>query len=447
MRLLVCALLALGCSDDGKVRHLPDAPPPPDSNVDAATFGAVSLSIFEGTDPRVGVRVIFQNADSSVVSDTTTGSDGKATAMMAPGGYVTAIDPYPNTPQGVASSDLRTFAGVKPGDQLRLFQPAINGGNAITVNVMLPIAANAIDYRVSTNCFLQYSIGGGGGSGSQPTGIMQIAGCGPTSNLLVEAFDEGAVPIAFFYKQNVALVDNATLDLTTETYTATPDSTFTYTNVPAAVQNMAIYAMRATSLGTIYENNIIASVAAGGATATAKLPPIPNASAVTASTFLGAGNTQHILTEWGPATTTYALDTSGLFLPDFATPPALAVAANGVTWTVSGGDVQPDLVLMRAFLGRESPLLRWAWTIAAPAGTQVAFPRLPDASQFNLVDGDFASFELRTAKVPGGYDAVRASILATQAPQQLAVGAAGKASFAIFVEQSALTSRGRGLTR
>jgi hypothetical protein len=66
-------------------------------------------------------------------------------------------------------------------------------------------------------------------------------------------------------------------------------------------------------------------------------------------------------------------------------------------------------------------------------------PVLPDSSQFNPRAGDFGTFDVRIAKLPGGYDAVRANILALDGPQDVAVGATGKAMFAYLVEPSART--------
>jgi hypothetical protein len=443
MRLLVgftCIVMAVGCSDDSKVRHLPDAPPPPDADVDASTFGPVSLTILEGTTPQVGVLVIFQNADSTVVSETTTGTDGKASAMMMPGGYVTAIDPFPNRPQGVATSDLRTFAGVKPGDQLRLFESPI-ASTSITVNVVLPIENNSTEYRVSTNCSLYNAISTGG-SGGQPMGSLQLFGCGPTSNLLVEALDANLAPVSSIYKQNVALTDNGTIDLTADTYTAIPDVTFTYTNVPAGQSSIFVNGVRVTSLGKIYELNGTATVDAGNASFTTKVPTISNATAVTATTFVGNIFTQHLVTEWGPAGSSYALDATGLLLPNFESAPALDIPTHSVTWTAGGGTSQSDFVLVTAFLNRSTPLQSWRWTIAAPGGTQAALPVLPASSTFNPIAGDFAGLDVRTGKVPGGYDAVRANVLAVPALQEIAIGASGKASFTFFVEVGAIKPPG-----
>ena len=443
MRLLVgftCIVFSVGCSDDDKVRHLPDAPPPPDADVDASTFGPVSLTILQGVDPRVGIRVVFQNADSSVVADTTTGTDGKASAMMMPGGSVTAIDPFPGqSPGGIATvTDIRTIAGVKPGDQLRMFEQPINTPAAITVNVILPIDNAASDYYVSTNCLFDQPIPSAG-SGSQPMGTLVLSGCGPTSNLLVRTFDSTLAPNASLYRQNVALVDNGTVDLTAATYTAIPDVTFSYTNVPAELTAVFLNGVRATSLGRIYEFNTNEPVDTGSANFSLKVPDITGATAVTASTFYsGGGFTQHMLTEWGPASSSYSLDTAGMFLPSFDGPAQLDVAAHSAKWTVMGGSGQPDFVMVRAFLGREAPAQSWRWTVVAPGGTQAVMPVLPASSTFNPVAGDFASFDVRTGKVPGGYDAVRANLLATAGLQELAVGATGKASFTFLVEPGAI---------
>lgn len=457
MRLLVgftCIVFSFGCGDSDGVRHLPDAPPPPDADVDASTFGPVTLTITQGVDARVGIRVLFQNADSSVVADTTTGTDGKATAMMMPGGFVTAIDPFPGqSPGGISTvTDIRTVAGVKPGDQLKMFERPVVEPASITVNVILPIDNNASEYYVSTNCLFDSPISSPG-SGAQPMGTLVLSGCGPTSNLLVRSFDQFLVPSGAIYRQNVALTDNGTIDLSAATFTAIPDVAFSYTNVPAGLTAVFTNGVRLTSLGKIFEFNTNEPVDAGSAAFTVKVPDITGSTAVTASTFYsGGGFTQHMLTEWGAAGSSYALDTTGMFLPEFDAAATLDIAGHKMKWTTTGGSVQPDFVMVKAFLGRETPVQSWRWTVVAPGGTEAVMPVLPSSSPFNPIDGDFASFDLRTGKVPGGYDAVRAGLLATDALQELAIGASGKASFAFFVEPGAIkppvnTQLLRGLSR
>lgn len=426
MRLLAgftCIVMALGCSDDDKVRRLPDAPPPPDADVDASTFGPVSLTILQGTTPQVGVKVVFQNANNSLVTETTTGTDGKASAMMAPGGFVTAFDPFP-VPQGISGSELRTYSGVKPGDELRLYQPDF-GTPSIDVTFLVPVAPNAGSYRISTNCHVGYEIFTGG-SGGTPSATIQLSGCGATTNLLVEAISNGQ-SVGAIYKPSVALANNGTVDLTQDTYAATPAATFSYTNVPASAESVQVDIQRATSLGAIYYQGGSAAVAGSTAALTTNVPTIANASSITTSSFIG-NSTYHSITDWGAPATSYSLDVGAAMLPDFASPPNLDVPNHRITWSNNGGGVQPDFVSVTARLVREAPLQRWNWEIAAAGTNEVVFPVLPAAqSQFNPIDGDDGNISARTGKFPGGYDAIRASILSDGGFELLPLSASGRA--------------------
>jgi hypothetical protein len=448
-------LFVVGCSDDDKVRRLPDAPPPPDgTDVDASTSGPVALTIFVGLTPQEGVRVIFQNADNTVVSDTMTGADGKATATMAPGGFVTAIDPFPGRakPSGAPSgADIRTFSGVKPGDQLRLFERDFSQ-NAISMNFILPIDPNASEYYVSTNCATSSIFGTGSGGPPQVQLFMQ--GCGQTSNLLVETGEAGAL-VSQIYKTSIALMDGGTIDLTADAYAAVPDVTFTYSNVPAGITGLSVEGVRSTSLGPIKQFSNGVSVTGGTATFSLDVPNVPNAQATTVTSFYGPTFTTHLVADWGPAAATYALDPTGLFLPEFDGPATIDAAAHAIKWSTTGGSAQPDFVRVRANFSRDlggKSSMFWRWEIVAPAGTQAVFPKLPDASPYNIMAGDFGGFDVAAAKVPGGYDAVRANVLAIGGPTDLTVGASGTASLAFLVEiaarkQPGKTSVLRGITQ
>lgn len=453
MRLLVgftCIVMAIGCSDDDKVRRLPDAPPPPDSNVDASDFGPVSLTILQDETPQVGITVLFQNADSSVVSETTTGSDGKASAMMRAGGFVTAVDPFPNTPTGVQETDVRTFAGVKPGDQLRLTQDFGGGNTTVNVTVLLPVDVNASMYYVSTNCQLDFPVFTGGGSGSgAPQASMQLSGCGATTNLLVTALDGNNNVLSSIYKQSVALADNATIDLTQDTFTAAPDVTFSYTNMPANATFVNINPIRATALGTIYFGFVGTGVTAGAATLTTKIPSIANATGVTLSST-NTGSTFHMIGEWGPPASTYSLDYGASVLPDFSGEPTLDIANHKIAWTNDGGGAQPDFVKVNGFLRREGQSFQaWRWEIVAPGTNQAVLPVLPAAqAAFNPVEGDTSNFNATMMKVPGGYDAVRAGILADGGFESVTgIGATGKAQQAEYSQQKGIAKPSTKLLR
>ena len=431
MRLLVglAVVFALGCGDENNVNK-PDA-------------GTVSIEIMEGTTPRAGVRVIFQNADSSVVADTATGTDGTASVTMDSGGYVTAIDPFGTGPQA-ETTDIRTIAGVQPGDQLRLQRPV--EGAPVTVDVTVPLDGNAASYAISTSCLLDQPVVGG-----EPT-QLQLVGCGATTSVLVETYDGAGAAKSSFFKPTVPL--SGAIDLSGETYVAVPAAKFSYTGLPANVTSLGLYGMRETQLGTIHEYAAGANITAGAATIEHPVPAIANATAITLTSLFGATYTQYVVTEWGPAADTYALDANGLLLPEFSAPATLDAAAHAVTLQTTGGGAQPDFVVVDAYFSRDSggALQSWDWEIVAPAGSSVVLPVLPDGSPFNPQAGDTTSFYVTSAKLPGGYDGIRANVLAIENFQQIAIGATGVAVFAVLVEPNArvqphTTSRPRGFTR
>src|SRR5262245_15800099 len=115
--LTVLAVL-VGCG----VPHRPNQPPdaqPPDAPLDAFD-PRVKITVVDSNGPMQGIRIFFQNADSSVVLATDTDVDGIARTEMPPGGFVTAVLPYSRTHHEIPRDDLYTFADVQPGDQLRV---------------------------------------------------------------------------------------------------------------------------------------------------------------------------------------------------------------------------------------------------------------------------------------------------------------------------------------
>lgn len=154
--LLLSALLAsvgalAACGDDDSARKLPDAgltdidaAPAPD----AATAGVVTLTITQDGAPRAAVDVYFQAADGALVAKVPTDASGVASATMEPGGFVTAIGPF-EVVEG--PFQVKTFAGVKPGDQLRLDQDW-RFTAPITVTVTVPFDESALYYDVYTTC-------------------------------------------------------------------------------------------------------------------------------------------------------------------------------------------------------------------------------------------------------------------------------------------------------
>src|SRR5438105_2298725 len=92
---LALVLFAAAC---GSAHHTVDANR--DTSTDTlgpatgdAPTGAVTLTVTSSNQPAANVSVYFQNADSSLVLAATTDAHGTVGAMLATGGFVTAIEP------------------------------------------------------------------------------------------------------------------------------------------------------------------------------------------------------------------------------------------------------------------------------------------------------------------------------------------------------------------
>lgn len=229
-QLCFLALCLAACGDDG-VRHTPDAAPhdgAPDSPIDAA-LQPVTLTAMLGGAPQAGVYVYFLNADSSVVLATRTDATGVASATMAAGGSVTAIDPY-----GTSGSnrELYSFLSVKPGDHLVL-DGAAGVAPQITVTVTAPIdnTPGVLSYEVQSPCGrinLQSP-----GSGAAPTAQLTLNACGPKTDFVILTRDDAYQIVNYIYAHDVAVTDQGTVDLSTATYAAGATRTYQATNIPA----------------------------------------------------------------------------------------------------------------------------------------------------------------------------------------------------------------------
>ncbi len=433
--LLVLALL-VGCGDDG-IHHLPDAPPGPDAATpDAPQSGVVTLTITQGGDPRVDVDVYFLAADSALVAKIKTNAQGVASATMGLGGSVTAIDPFALKSAG---RDLRTFVGVKPGDSLKLHTGGTAAqGRVVNFTLTLPTDAFASTYYVYSDCgFAQFNSGGGSGSGGGPvSGPAAFFGCGTTSDFLIETYDFNGLPVGALYKAGVALTEGATVDLTAEPYTTPiPTRTVNWANVPAAYTSMTARNAIASAKGFLTDIDVnSAIVTAGAATATFTMPTVTAGISIMASqpgpsNFIG----RHTVLDWAPqGTTPIAIDLAGALLATYTTAPSVSAATHTITWAASAG-ATPDFawatLSANRLVGQSTTF--WSWDIVVPfATTTVTLPTLPtEIADLNFMATDTVNLnELITAKVPGGYDAVRAEILSSS-PKDFVAGPSGRIAF------------------
>lgn len=433
---LVVLALLVGCGDDG-VNKLPDAPlAPDDASIDAPTTGAVTLTIVQDGNPQVDIDVFFLAADNSLVAKVPTNAQGVATATMGLGGSVTVVDPFLTKS---STRDVRTFVGVKPGDNLRLTSGNTAAQNASTnFTLTLPVDGAASSYEVHTSCGTVY-FSGGSGSGSGGTtigGPTTLYGCGATIDLLVEIFDANGAPIGSIYKAAVALAEGGTIDLGADVYTTpVPTSTINWSNVPAGFTGIDARVGLATSKGVLRTTGLPSvTVTAGAGSTTFARPAVTSGIVITdsqpfPSNLIG----RHGVYDWAPqGAGAIALDFSAALLGTYSTMPSVSPATRTVTWAAGPG-ATPDLAWATIRANRPSgQTLSWEWSIVVPyASTTFTLPLLPtDIAQFNFTATDNANVnELITAKVPGGYDAVRATILTSNGPDEFVAGASGRIVF------------------
>jgi hypothetical protein len=427
--LLVCCLAA--CGDDG-VRHTPDAAPHDGPLADTGPDGPlqpVTLTATYNGAPQAGVQVYFLDADNSLVLATTTDASGTASAVMAAGGSVTAIDPYAQVVQTAIAGgghDLYTFAGVKPGDNLRLDDRGEQPSTIVTVNAPIDSAAGVASYEVLTPC------GGGGtltdpGSGASPTGQLGIGPeCGTSTDFLIITRDEGSQILDYAYVQNQAFSDGGTVDLTAATYAAASTRNYSFTDVPATWGSPSFSDSIVTPQGELLQQF---SFAPDDGTPTPVVTPAIGTH-LSVSEVFGASVGDHELVDWGPYTDAYTADVGARVLHDLSGFPTVDRETHTISFDELAGGADPDLVVTGVYTYREADDTSWYWQIAAPHATTIAMPVLPtDLYDFTIGPTDSGSADqLLLAKVPGGYDAVRPYIFAARGPSSLVTGASGSAT-------------------
>lgn len=431
---LVLIALALGACGDNVPRAASDAAVPP--NPDAA-LQPVAIAVAQGGVPVAGVRVYFQNADSSLVSSTSTDVNGEASAVMAAGGFVTAIDPFTWAINAVLNptDELYTYAGVKPGDRLQLSAP----GGAIAITVILPPDtghSETLDhYRVSTSC----------GQASIPvaaslTGSVELFGCS-SADILVVSEDRFYEPLGYFYAPGMAVADQATIDFTTPTprsYSGPATRTYVYDNTTPG-NYVSINDLSVSSRGPLYLANLVADETSSTLTASLALPiPVDTSEVVLTGLVPGAFGTVFLL-DWGAYSKPFEIDLGTRTMASFTDKPT--INTSGMTMPDSG-NMLADMVLAKVYGTRPAtpPLERsWLWSVAAPYASTVTLPVVPtDVYDFNIEPGDATTVRSWMAmRVAGGYDSVRAPSLTLPVQnvfpgQNAIVGPSGSATFELW---------------
>ncbi|HET7505951.1 MAG TPA: hypothetical protein VFK02_33255 [Kofleriaceae bacterium] len=411
--------------DDGGVGHLADAPPPPSDGPEpdaGPVMGPVTLTVTQNGAPRAGVHVYFLNADSSVVATKDTGADGKASAVMVAGGSVTALDPFaPLVRPAVGAvadnnNDLRTFMGVKPGDDLVLSQTDFVGTTVtFTLSAKAPtIASNS--YLVFTTCGT-VSIATDG-RGIDPSSEITLPGenatsdCHGVADIVIEAreFDgESNNVVGALYHENVAVTGGGKVDLSADEYKPFEDVSFRYMHAP---QDRLITVER--TIGTAHGRFGDLALSASGlpdiegnASFPFETPAVPGATRIV-DTIVDLNGRHHVVES--VTSNQYTLDLTSVLLPDLRDAPFYNPATQRMSWhEETAATVRPDATTLGLEILRDNQ--RWTWAVAAPwtPGGELLLPRLPtDVRDFNPQIKDAINIDtLRNAQVPGGYDKLR----------------------------------------
>ncbi|MBP9168858.1 MAG: hypothetical protein KBG48_15780 [Kofleriaceae bacterium] len=391
-------------------------PPPP----------MVTVLVTSGGTPVSGVPVFFQNADGTLVSATATTS-GVASAVMGEGGYATAVL------GGEAPQDrptVTTFAGVKPGDTLRLTVPPPSASMSFALTV--PANGTRGHYLATSPCgttelFTE--------PGSTVTLDVTLFDCGATTDFLISSDNGDGGPVRAFLARDVAVADGVAVTLN-GSYADAPAVDQTYTNLPGGLGVFRLTRELYTNRGRVWSVENTVDVVSQTAIASLVVPPVTGAIGVAIGTRESGGPSYSQILE-APAPAAYTLDANGLFLPVFVDSPGFDQVNSTVSWTQTADGASPDLTMAQIEIGRSSLKTTWRWRIVAPHdGASVRLPVLPgDGAPLNPAFEDFVFVEsVTTAKVPGGYDAVRADAFNVGSLGALA----GQLTGRVVIEQSQL---------
>jgi hypothetical protein len=138
-----------------------------------------------------------------------------------------------------------------------------------------------------------------------------------------------------------------------------------------------------------------------------------------------------VVIDWKPIGDAATMSFANTLLRPYTANPSFDTASSSVVWTEAATGATADVAIVKVNASREgqpSPL-SWQWRLAGmPDGASLMFPSLPsELAQFNVTAGDVTNiFDFTSAKVPGGYNAVRPVVLSVDTLTKLVAGPSGR---------------------
>jgi hypothetical protein len=409
-KLLLLAALFAGCDEDDPVRHLDGGVTIDSPMIDApVNITPVTLTITVNGAAQEGIVVHFQNADSTLVATEMTDANGKASHVINAGGYVTAVDPFPAAAGLPSTTALRTFAGVKPGDNLKLSDSI--GSSNVTMTVTLPVQGDPsiTKYTVGSSCTPFPEAFPSTGSGFQPTGPVEFLPTCATADIIATSYNNSGAVVGYFVVAGQTVTANATIDYSSKSYTAPTNRTYTFNNKPGDLYPLAVIERIGLGGGEILKVEGTTSD-----TLTMGIPTVANGvSVVSAYADSATTNSHHMLFDWGPVSTTaFTTDVGARKLANI-TAASFDAASHMLSWTEANG-AAPEFSYVGLFATRTTTTSTFGvdWYMIAPrTAANAKFPKLPvGAVDYNPDADDIINIgEITLGKVPGGYDAIRAN--------------------------------------
>ena len=354
----------------------------------------VRVAVKDANAPQVGVRVIFQNPDDSLVLDTVTDAAGTATAELA-AGNVTVIRTYPTVipvpEDGQRVPEVITYVGVKGGDLLEL-------GNAEPVTPATPSAivvrvpdAAAGTVNVKTPC--------GSGAGEAPNVAITVADCGPMLDLYVTDGNDSS-----FYMQK-PFAEN--IDVSTGVLNGKLGAQLSSTNVPPD-SSVELEQRLVAGMFTLYSTG---KKQVETTPANVNVPELTGVDQVLVTTINTANMGRQMVSERTRYLgNTVAVDASAGLIPYVS---EVDYQPSAITWVESGlGSADAVLVaydVTRGAANGGEPALDAEYrrlVIAPHTGLAFRMPVLPDA-RFNPSMLDTFGGALGLVKAIGGYGVLR----------------------------------------
>lgn len=429
----VAAIVA--CGDDGGAHKLPDAPLSDATPDTPDTPQPVRLTILQNGSGVEGVNVYFQNANSSLVAKVPTDANGVAEAVVDPNAFVTVVDPFgqPVPTGGPPPAQIRTVAGVQPGDQLRLVSNI--GRQALTlINLSAPQDPNAsqFDYRAWSTCLdtLYYESPGlstGSGSTDRPAGGIDLRNCGATTDLLVESGNGSGASVGYIFKDNIAVANDANIDLQ-DAYVASGSNELNYSDIPSNVSSIYARNVIATSDGPLWIRDGYVGTGSGGPYPWSYTRPEPAGSTQIFDANMSVGLGSHHVVDWKPVADASTFSLATTLLREFMGNNTYDAATHTATWDEAATGVAPEFAIVEVLNYGTTVSVDWHLAGVPTAGA-LAFPVLPtEIAQYNIgVDDSPSITDLWTFKVPGGYNAARPFVMSDVDSLSFAAGASGRA--------------------